>query len=73
MATEKTRQLDKFLWLQKDQRLTPADNSLELKNNIAAFMGLIWVLFGSNCNYYTGLRTINAMMDLRDVMAIKAH
>ena len=44
-ATKKTRQLDKFLRLQKDQRHTPADNFLELKNNIAMFMGIVWVLF----------------------------
>ena len=35
-------------------------------------MSLIWVLFGSNCNYYKGLRLIYATMDLREVMAIKA-
>ena len=72
-ATEKTRQLDEFLRLQKDQRRAPADNFLELKNNIATFMGLVWVLFGSNCDYYKGLRHVHATMDLRDVMAIKSH
>ena len=36
-------------------------------------MGLVWVLFGSNCDYYKGLRHIYATMDLREVMAIKAH
>ena len=63
-ATEKTRQLDKFLQLQRDQRRTPADIFLELKNNIATFMALIWVLFRSECNYYKGLRSIYATMDL---------
>lgn len=72
-ATEKTRQLDEFLRLQKDQRRAPADTFLELKNNIATFMGLIWVLFGSECDYYKGLRNVYATMDLRDVMAIKSH
>ena len=71
-ATEKTRHLDEFVRLQKDQRRAPADNFLELKNNIATFMGLVWVLFGSNCDYYKGLRLIYATMDLREVMAIKA-
>jgi hypothetical protein len=55
MATEKTRQLDEFLRLQNAQRRTPANNFLELKNNIATFMGLIWLLFGSDCDYYKGL------------------
>jgi hypothetical protein len=46
---------------------------LELKNNIATFMGFVWVLFGSNCDYHKGLRHVHATMDLRDVMAIKSH
>ncbi len=73
MATEKTRQLDEFLRLQKDQQRAPADKLLELKNNIATFMGLIWVLFGSDCDYYKGLQNVYTTMDLRDVMAIKSH
>jgi hypothetical protein len=36
-------------------------------------MDLVRVLFGSNCDYYKGLRNVYAMMDLRDVMAIKSH
>jgi hypothetical protein len=72
-AIKKTRQLDEFLRLQKDQRRTPADNFLELKNNIATFMGLVWVLFGSNCDYYKGLRNVYATMNLWDAMAIKSH
>ena len=72
-ATEKTRQLDEFLRLQKDQRRAPADTFLELKNNVATFMSLIWVLFGSECDYYKGLRNIYATMEMRDVMAIKSH
>ena len=71
-GTKKTHHLDEFVWLQKDQRRAPADNFLELKNNIATFMGLVWVLFRSNCYYYKGLRLIYATMDLREVMAIKA-
>ena len=67
------RQLDEFLCLQKDQQCTLADNFLELKNNIATFMSLVWVLFGSNCDYYKGLWNVYATMDLRVVMAIKSH
>jgi len=59
--------LDEFVRLQKDQRRAPADTFLELKNNIATFMGLVWVLFGANCDYYKGLRHIYATMDLREL------
>ena len=36
-------------------------------------MGLVWVLFSSQCDYYKGLRNVYATMDLRDIMAIKSH
>jgi hypothetical protein len=71
-ATEKNRQLDEYIRLQKDQKRAPADSFLELKQNIATFMSLVWVLFGSECNYYKGLRNVYATMDLREVMGIKS-
>jgi hypothetical protein len=72
-ATEQTRQLDEYIRIQKDQKRAPSDSFLELKQNIATFMSLIWVLFGSKCNYYKGLRNVYATMDLREVMGIKSH
>jgi hypothetical protein len=70
-AMEKTRQLDELLCLQKGTTRAPAKNFWELKNNIATFMSLVWVLFGSEYDYYKGLRNVYATMDLRDVMALK--
>ena len=46
-----TRQLDKLLRLSKGSTRAPADNFWELKMNIATFMLLVWVLFGSECDY----------------------
>ncbi len=63
-AMEKTCQLDKLLCLQKGMTRAPAKNFWELKNNNATFMSLVWVLFGSECDYYKGLRNIYATMDL---------
>ncbi len=54
-ATETTRQLNKLLRLSKGSTRVPADNFWELKINIATFMSLVWVLFGSECDYYKGL------------------
>jgi hypothetical protein len=51
-ATENTRQLDKLLRLSKGVTRAPADNFWELKVNIATFMSLVWVLFGSECDDY---------------------
>jgi hypothetical protein len=49
---ETTRQLDKLLRLSKGVTRAPADSFWELKLNIATFMSLVWILFGSECDYY---------------------
>ncbi len=71
MATENTRQLDKLLRLSKGVTRAPADNFWELKSNIATFMALVWVLFGSECDYYKGLHNVYATLELKEVMAQK--
>jgi hypothetical protein len=57
-TTENTRQLDELLQMSKKVMRAPADNFWELKINIATFTSLIWVLFGSECNYYKGLANL---------------
>jgi hypothetical protein len=54
-ATENTCQLEDLLCFTKGTTRAPADNFWELKMNIATFMSLVWVLFGSNCDYYKSL------------------
>ncbi len=54
-ATKGTCQLDKLLRLSKGATCVLAKNFWELKVNIAPFMSLVWVLFGSECDYYKGL------------------
>jgi hypothetical protein len=49
-ATEGTHQLDKFLRLSKGATRAPAKSFWELKVNIATFMLLVRVLFGSQCD-----------------------
>ena len=71
-ATENTRQLDELLRLSKGVTCAPANIFWELKINIAAFMSLVWVLFGSNCNYYKGLCNVYATFKLKEVMAQKS-
>jgi hypothetical protein len=51
----------------------PGNNFWELKINIATFLSLLWVLFGLECNYHKGLRNIYKMLELKDVMALKAN
>jgi hypothetical protein len=40
--------------------------------NVATFMALVWVLFGSQCNYYKSLRQIYKTLKLKEVHALKA-
>jgi hypothetical protein len=72
LATENTWQLDKLLRLSKGVTCAPANNFWELKINIATFMSLVWVLFGSECDYYKGLRNMYAMLGFKEVMAQKS-
>ncbi len=71
-ATENTRQLNELLRLSKGTTCAPADNLWELKANIATFMSLVWVLFGTECNFYRGLRKVYAALKLKEVNALKA-
>jgi hypothetical protein len=71
-ATEKTRNLEDLLRLSKGTTQAPADNFWELKMNIATFMSLVWVLFGSNCDYYKSVRQIFKTPELKEVYALKA-
>ncbi len=71
-ATEKTHLLDDLLCLPKGTTRAPADNFWELKMNIATFMSLVWVLFGSQCDYYKSLRQIFKTLELKEVYALKA-
>jgi hypothetical protein len=71
-ATEKTRLLDDLLKLPKGTTRAPADNFWELKMNVSTFMALVWVLFGSQCDYYKSLRQIYKMLELKEVYALKA-
>jgi hypothetical protein len=71
-ATENTRQLDELLRLSKGSTRAPADNFWELKANIPTFMSLVWDLFGTECDYYRGLRKVYAALKLKEVNALKA-
>ena len=69
-ATENTRQLEDLLRLTKGTTRAPADNFWELKMNIATFMSLVWVLFGSECDYYKSLQQVYKTLKLKEVYVL---
>jgi hypothetical protein len=71
LATENTQQLDKLLHLSKGVTRAPADNFWELKINIATFMSLMWVFFGSKCDHSLKACNVYATLELKKVMAQK--
>jgi hypothetical protein len=36
-------------------------------------MSLVWVLFGSECDYYKGLRNVYGTLEMKEVIALKAN
>jgi hypothetical protein len=73
LTMEKTRQLDELLRLSKGNTRTLADNFFALKLNIATLMGLVWVLFGMECDYYNGLHQVFKTLELKEVVAQKVR
>ena len=65
--TEKNRQLADFT-AQGKSKVRPAE---EL--NIDTFMGLVWVLFGNNCPYYTQLKDLSRLLQSQTVMINRQH
>jgi hypothetical protein len=70
-ATKKMCQLEDLLCLSKGTMQAPANDFWELKMNVSTFMYLVWVLFGSNCNYYKSLRQIHKTHKLKEVGTLK--
>ncbi len=70
-ATENTRQLDELLQMSKGVTWAPVDNFWEIKINVATFMSLVCVLFGSECDYYKGICNIYGVLNLKEVTAQK--
>jgi hypothetical protein len=69
-ATENTRLFDEYLKYVKGATRQPANNFWDLKQNIAAYMALLWVLFGDQCDYYWNIYKIHAIMDLPEVQQL---
>jgi hypothetical protein len=64
---ENTCQLDNLLHLSKGVTQAPANNFWELKVNIAMFLLLVWVLFGSKRGFYKGLQQVYSTFKMKEV------
>ena len=55
IATESIRQFEKLVCVKRGGTRLPEENFWEHSGNIATFLALVWVLFGSNCNTNEGI------------------
>jgi hypothetical protein len=70
-TAENTRLFDEYLKYVKGATRQPVNNFWDLKQNIATYMALLWVLFGDRCNYYRNIYyKIHAIMDLAEVQQL---
>ncbi len=70
-ATENTRLFNEYLKYVKGATRQPTSNFWDLKQNIATYMALFWVLFGDRCDYYRNIYKIHAIMDLAEVQQLR--
>ena len=71
-ATEQTRQFEDYVKYVKGTVVRqPVSNYWDLKQNIATYMALLWVLFGDRCDYFINLNKIHAVMDLPEVQQLR--
>jgi len=69
---EQTHQFEDYIKYVKGtvaRQLT--SNSWDLKQNIATYMALLWVLFGDRCDYLINLNKIHAVIDLPEVQQLR--
>ena len=70
-AMEQTRQFEEYVKYAKGMvACQPRSNYWDLKQNIATYMALLWVLFGDRCNYFININKIHAVMDLPKVQQL---
>jgi hypothetical protein len=55
-----------LLQLSKRATQAPAHNYWELKLNLATYMGLLFMLVGSQCDYYPALRQVYIRSRIQD-------
>jgi hypothetical protein len=61
--TKSTRSLDDLLKISRKKTAAPAGSYSKLKLNIGTYCGLLWSLFGQNCDYYKELLKIYRVLD----------
>jgi len=71
-ATHSTRVFDDYLKYIKGNARQPASNFYDLKQNIATFMALLWVLFGDKCDYFCNVLKIYKILEMPEVVQLRS-
>jgi len=69
--TKNTRSLEDMLRVSRKKTAAPPGSYSELKLNIGTYCGLLWSLFGDNCDYYRELTKIYRVLDRQECFSIR--
>ena len=69
--TKNTHSLEDMLKVSRTKTATPPGLYSELKLNIGTYCGLLWSLFGENCDYYKELIKIYRVLDCQECFSIR--
>ena len=69
--TKNTHSLEDMLKVSRTKTATPLGLYSELKLNIGTYCGLLWSLFGENCDYYRELIKIYRVLDRQECFSIR--
>ena len=71
-AMEQTCQFDEYVkYIKETVEPQPASNYWDLKQIIATYMALLWVLFGDRCDYLININKIHAVINLPEVQQLR--
>jgi hypothetical protein len=68
--TRATRKVEDVL-KEKDKKVSPAPDYMQLKRNIGTFCALLFALFGEKCDYYRALVKIHNILDREECFTIR--
>jgi hypothetical protein len=71
-STKHTRSIDDLLKQNRAKPVALATNYMDLKLNIGTYCGLLWSLFGDQCDYYKELLKMYRILDREECFTIRS-